>query len=130
MAQYGTAAEYECQTAGIAMSLVPPSARALNVRAAWPREEQGVQEAMRDSDLLDPFSVQLRRLRVGDLQAAVVMCGEFNAKNAYGAYMGFQPFIGTVMGDHVRIDRLGHEPRMAQLLNEACLETGLTPTPR
>lgn len=37
----------------------------------------------------DPDAVQFRRLRVGN----DALCGEINAKNAFGAYVGFQPFF-------------------------------------
>ncbi|GAA2888150.1 hypothetical protein GGQ99_004802 [Aminobacter niigataensis] len=44
--------------------------------------------------LSDPGSGQLRRLRMftpvgADYEA---VCGEFNAKNGYGGYVGFAPF--------------------------------------
>jgi hypothetical protein len=49
--------------------------------------------------LKDPSSIQLRNVRVRvdpDRQLARV-CGEFNAKNAMGGYVGFQKFYGDMM---------------------------------
>lgn len=40
---------------------------------------------------MDPDSVQFRGVRRCASEPALVT-GEFNAKNAYGAYVGFQPF--------------------------------------
>jgi hypothetical protein len=43
-----------------------------------------------ERDLKDPQSVQYREVR--SFQSGSV-CGEFNAKNSYGAYTGFKPFV-------------------------------------
>jgi hypothetical protein len=43
-------------------------------------------------DLRDPGSAQFRDVRTGD---AGSICGEINAKNALGAYVGFQRFLVT-----------------------------------
>lgn len=37
----------------------------------------------------DPDAVQFRHIRTGN----GAICGELNAKNAFGAYVGFQPFF-------------------------------------
>jgi hypothetical protein len=39
----------------------------------------------------DPRSVEFRALRIGSDGKTV--CGEFNARNSYGALAGFQPFF-------------------------------------
>lgn len=41
-------------------------------------------------DLKDPMSVQFKDLRLGK---DGTLCGELNAKNAYGGYTGFKPFM-------------------------------------
>jgi hypothetical protein len=40
--------------------------------------------------LKDPMSAQLRRIRAGRYPESV--CGEVNAKNSMGGYVGFSPF--------------------------------------
>lgn len=43
--------------------------------------------------LIDPSSASFRNVRVSPNQVAV--CGEINAKNSYGGYVGYRPFIFT-----------------------------------
>jgi len=45
-------------------------------------------------DLRDPWSAQFRNLRV--LESGLI-CGEVNAKNAYGAYTGFEGFTASAI---------------------------------
>lgn len=47
------------------------------------------------SSLRDPSSAQLRNLRIERGEGGEALCGEINAKNAYGGYVGFQPFAVT-----------------------------------
>lgn len=49
--------------------------------------------------LKDPSSIQLRnvRVRVDPDRTLARVCGEFNAKNAMGGYVGFQKFYGDMM---------------------------------
>lgn len=47
-----------------------------------------------EKDLRDPMSAQYRNVRVLPGQMTVV-CGEVNAKNAYGGYVGFRRFLST-----------------------------------
>lgn len=50
---------------------------------------------MEHSELKDPSSVQIRKLMVETDEKCVRWCGEINAKNSYGAYVGFYPlFVG------------------------------------
>jgi hypothetical protein len=44
----------------------------------------------------DPSSVQFRDLKYKEkTPGGWAMCGEFNAKNSYGGYVGFQRFSGV-----------------------------------
>ena len=43
--------------------------------------------------LKDPESVQFRNAFVSNAIGAPVVCGEVNAKNSFGGYMGFQRFV-------------------------------------
>lgn len=60
---------------------------------AFIRESQARIEAQ----LKDPGSVQYRNLFVSKQQGddALFLCGEVNAKNAYGGYVGFRQFISA-----------------------------------
>jgi hypothetical protein len=44
-------------------------------------------------EMKDPDSVQFRNVRVVHLGSLKNVCGEVNAKNSYGAYIGFSQFI-------------------------------------
>jgi hypothetical protein len=46
--------------------------------------------------LNDPASAQLRRLRRSTNRLSI--CGELNAKNGFGGYVGFVPFAGVITG--------------------------------
>lgn len=46
----------------------------------------------------DPFSVQFRDIRIVKIETGYIVCGEANAKNGYGAYVGFKPFAASPSG--------------------------------
>lgn len=46
----------------------------------------------------DPSSVQFRNERVVEYNNGHLVCGEYNAKNSYGAYVGFSPFAASPKG--------------------------------
>jgi hypothetical protein len=48
--------------------------------------------------LKDPASAQFRNVRVVDHAKGKVVCGEVNAKNSYGGYVGFTLFVAGVNG--------------------------------
>ena len=47
----------------------------------------------------DPDSIEFRALRKSTTGESVfpVVCGEYNGRNSFGAYVGFQPFYAMVM---------------------------------
>jgi len=45
------------------------------------------------SDLRDPFTVQFRRTQSSSSGQLTVFCGQLNAKNANGAYIGWSDFV-------------------------------------
>lgn len=53
------------------------------------------------SDLKDPDSAKFRNVRMREADSAKFVCGEINAKNSYGGYVGFTPFLTD--GEKVRI---------------------------
>lgn len=74
--------------------------------AAAPIEDQAalIADAKKklERDLKDPSSVQYRDVYVVKPGTAPYVCGEYNAKNSYGAYVGFKPFFSS--GDKVMAD--------------------------
>lgn len=81
------------------------------------REAKGAVE----QDLRDPMSVQYRNLQVfaGPL---MTVCGEVNAKNAYGGYVGFRRFV--VAGGTLILEDPAAPPAVrsveGQLLSSLC----------
>lgn len=71
--------------------IVPPEARAEEARNAV------------KAILKDPESAQFRNLYTksigGKLVGSVVVCGEVNAKNSYGGYIGFTRFYQAKPGE-------------------------------
>ena len=50
----------------------------------------------RVSELLkDPESARFRNLHLVDYKGGLLACGEVNAKNSYGGYVGFSPFMAA-----------------------------------
>lgn len=45
--------------------------------------------------LKDPNSAQFRNVRVVPYEEGAVICGEVNAKNSYGGYVGFEAFVAS-----------------------------------
>lgn len=57
------------------------------------------------SELRDPSSAQFRNVRVVDqVDGSQAVCGEVNAKNAYGGYVGFEPFVHVLGVVHIGDD--------------------------
>lgn len=52
----------------------------------------------------DPESVRFRKVRVVQYEAGAVVCGEINAKNGYGGYTGFSPFVAAPSRAVIRRD--------------------------
>lgn len=46
--------------------------------------------------LKDPASAQFRNMRAGQNGESVTVCGEVNARNSFGGFAGFSPFIGML----------------------------------
>lgn len=103
--------------------------KAQAVRKAKSSEVQLITKAVHDSDLRDPMSAQLRRVVVGKNADGTGMhfCGEFNAKNAYGAYVGFKPFMGMVFDDEAFILSLGLNDVSELTVTQMCAARGLSP---
>jgi hypothetical protein len=46
-------------------------------------------------DFKDPYSTQFRKLKSRVLHNTIIVCGEINSKNSFGAYTGFQQFLSA-----------------------------------
>lgn len=65
-------------------------------------------EAEISYDLKDPSSARFRGLRAEQRQldngnTSVFVCGEVNAKNSFGAYVGYRPFGVILMNNRVHM---------------------------
>lgn len=58
-------------------------------------------EEMVTYGLKDPESSRFRNLRFVKYEGRVVVCGEVNAKNSYGGYVGFENFIAGLKTWHM-----------------------------
>lgn len=58
-------------------------------------DEKKVRAALEDR-LKDAESARIRRLQVNKVDGNLHLCGEVNAKNLYGAYVGFEKFYGMI----------------------------------
>ena len=58
------------------------------------QEASGAKQAI-ERELKDPESVQYRDVRTF---SGGIVCGEFNAKNSLGGYVGFSPFVFNAPG--------------------------------
>ena len=48
--------------------------------------------------LKDPDSARFQNVRLVPYASGKVVCGEVNAKNSYGGYVGYTPFVAGVLG--------------------------------
>ncbi len=69
-----------------------PKAKAKAKPPAHAAEIAQAKRAVAES-LKDPASVQFRDIRVVKYGFGVLVCGQYNAKNGYGGYVGFGPFV-------------------------------------
>ena len=60
-------------------------------------------QKLRDS-MKDPGSVEFRNVRESIYQGDAYVCGEVNAKNGFGAYVGYKRFVSTKFGYDIHID--------------------------
>lgn len=92
----------------VLMSYMPTFAMILAI-AGCHQEPSSIAASKRliEGRLKDPSSVEYRNVRScgKDGQWAA---GEYNAKNSFGAYVGFQPFIYD--GDRIHVDGDGTTP--------------------
>lgn len=68
-----------------------------------------------DVDLRDPKSLQLRKLKLNSTET--VICGEMNAKNGFGGYVGYVPFLHVLGTENVSLaERKPDNPAFEELI--------------
>ena len=90
-----------------------------------PELDEKLLQAAFQSELKDADSAKFRALRYKmDTPEGWTMCGEVNAKNSYGGYVGFQPFYALVLKidpEPVEYSVVG----MGKAAGDMCREMGL-----
>lgn len=64
-------------------------------RALSQEEQKIIQDSVRGG-LKDPDSAQFKMPPINEDGAPDIYCGQVNAKNSYGGYAGYVPFMSTV----------------------------------
>ncbi|TWG93604.1 hypothetical protein L599_001200000640 [Luteimonas sp. J16] len=104
---------------GVLLLGVCMAASAADDEAAIAEAKSAVERQLRD-----PGSAQYRDVFVRPGKQGVIVCGEVNAKNAYGGYVGFKPFM--VAGTSVMLasdtDK-GIEELRLELVNHVCRQS-------
>lgn len=64
-----------------------------------PKLDEKLLRAAFEKTLKDSESARFRNIQYQETEVpgGWTMCGEFNAKNSYGGYVGFQPFLGMAV---------------------------------
>lgn len=98
-----------------------------SLAAASPEDDRAFEAAKKAAayNMKDPASAQFRNMRYGG-HNKIVVCGEINAKNGFGAYAGFTPFMYDPGRSNVTIYTAGSKEAVSQaiMLNMVC-KTGL-----
>lgn len=113
---------------GVMLALLAPVALAQS-RPATEAEVERLREAL-DNRLKDPGSAQLRDVAILDSPGMQWACGQVNAKNSFGGYVGYTAFVGALIDGSetthgkptaivIGVDRPG-EGHVAQM----CLDKG------
>lgn len=74
------------------------------------------------ASMKDPESAQFRNLVVIEKQGKRVVCGEVNAKNAFGGYVGFRQFYSVPEVGLSRVKQ--NDPIMDRMVDIACRPPG------
>ncbi len=85
------------------LSEVASYAKTVNFFLTTGTPEQAIQAAKQAvaDGMKDPSSAQFRNVRLVSYLDGQVICGEVNAKNSYGGYVGFSPFVASSNAAHL-----------------------------
>jgi hypothetical protein len=83
--------------------------------------EQGIKEGLKDGDSakFGPFSASI------DSSGHISVCGLVNAKNGFGGYIGYSPYLGGFTGDKFLLAGVGGTERSTDVIRSSCREFGL-----
>jgi hypothetical protein len=71
----------------------------------------------------DPASVQFQNMKAFRVDTDMTICGEYNAKNSLGGYVGFKPFYSRVSAPFVLYGRFETDvSKDRELYNATCSE--------
>lgn len=74
--------------------------------------------------LKDPNSAEFQNLRIANYNNGKVVCGEINAKNSYGGYVGYKRFVAGISGALIFSASNEYDPDINDAynagINEAC----------
>ena len=92
---------------------------------AWPNSFAGrfVGPSLKDAD-----SAQYREVTYRKRMGFSVLCGEVNAKNSFGGYSGYRPFL--VIGSLVSIEPASDSVKWARTYNKMCVDTDADDHPK
>lgn len=75
-------------------------------------------KALVSENMKDPSSVQWRRIKVVSIGSGAnkitTVCGQFNAKNSYGAYVGFTDFYFKASDPDAVVETYDEEDPLAE----------------
>mgnify|MGYP001041100252 CR=1 FL=1 len=89
------------------------------------KDMAGIQAAVRDT-LKDPVSAKFKRdaIQPADLAGDGLYYGCVNAKNSYGGYVGFRPFLAFVAKDKTWQAVVAQDDTMSAVFHKSGVEKG------
>lgn len=103
----------------LATTVVCDAAQRLSVK------QRAALEGAVTENLKDPSSAKFRKIELVDSKEANkpgegIYCGEVNAKNSYGGYTGYMPFIAAVLGDGAFAMNVAHDADSIVVVRTLC----------
>lgn len=106
----------------VSVKLVDSYAASVSEYLAKNSKKSAVEQAKKAlaETLKDPSSAQFRNVRLTPYKDGNVICGEVNAKNSYGGYVGFKSFVAGVKGGQLAQSG-GRYPDIDRAANEGLI---------
>lgn len=115
----------------LSMTRVERYAKTVKAFLATGTQDQVIEAAKVNvaNSLKDPGSAQFKNVHLVNYLDGSVVCGEINAKNSYGGYVGFSPFVASNI-DSDMYDKDSKYPEIQAAANagltEACIKVPAT----
>lgn len=86
-------------------------------------KEATIEKIQRDSieNYKDPDSVLFRDLKLVEFGDGVLLCGSLNAKNGFGAYVGYQQFLASTIKMYLPRKGEAYAMNTAVMINKVCM---------